>query len=120
MRVFYPDVARAILSGEPTEPPPNRRLLIAATPDLRIWIVRKRGDVTLGVRPVPASVPHVAISSPPFVVVLADERYDGSANYFDTSEWLRERAGERRRLVIRMPVVASYSEDEPPEDLPAE
>jgi hypothetical protein len=118
MRIFYPDVASAILTGDPVEPPPNRRMLLAATPDLRIWMVRRRHDVPLGLTPLPAAVPLVAIASPPFVVVLADPSYELGNDYLDTSAWLRERAGERRAWQVRMPVVASFDEEEALEDQP--
>jgi hypothetical protein len=111
MRVFYPAVAAAILNGAACEPPPNRRLLLAATPDARIWLFRRTRDG----RDDP-SLPYIAVASPPFVVVLAGPTYTGGENYLDVAGWIRTPAQTPHRCVFSLPIIASYDEEIPPED----
>ena len=49
--------------------------------------------------------PEVAISSPPFVVLLAEAGDETQVRYTDTGEWLREAARDRRDVNLLLPVV---------------
>jgi hypothetical protein len=49
--------------------------------------------------------PEVAISSPPFVVLLADAGDETQVRYTDTRDWPREDARDRRDVDLLLPVV---------------
>jgi hypothetical protein len=49
--------------------------------------------------------PEVAISPPPFVVLLAEARDETQVRYTDTGEWLREDARDKRDVNLLLPVV---------------
>jgi hypothetical protein len=125
LREQLPDIADAILTGHPVEPPPNLRVLVGATTDLRLWLVGQRGgkalrtmagrgvwhETTGGVwttGPEDVPIPHAAIASPPLVVLLADASHNPHAPYFDASEWLNEPPGLRRCVTMFLPVVRAF------------
>lgn len=117
-----PEVAASVGDGTPVPPPAERRLLIAATPDLGIWVVSQREVVaiasdlvgdgwhrqTTGLwAPGPEIIPAlpVVVSAPPFIVVLADADQPTPFPHFDAGEWLTEPAGQRREIAFRLPMV---------------
>ena len=97
LRLNEPDLAAAVLSGDPVEPPSDKKLLIGATTSLGIWVSV--------VGPEEVDAPEVAVSSPPFVALLADASDDPRVRYTDTAEWLREDAHARREVNLFLPVV---------------
>lgn len=124
LRADKPDLAASILSGDPVDPPADLRLVLGTTTSLGIWVSgqvggyavrtaigRISGHTTRSGINVPGAeivdVPRVAISSPPFVVLLAGVNHELHAPYFDTAEWLRDRAGARRDVSLLLPVVRS-------------
>ena len=113
LRLEYPAVAEAILSGAACEPPANYKIRLAVTPDLRIFTFTgdRRSDPTL-----PSAVPNAVVVSPPFVVVLADQAYEGSSlAWLDVSGWLRFAEGELHGGELRLPVVATYDSETLPD-----
>ena len=78
-------------------PPSDKKLLIGATTSLGIWVSV--------VGPEEVDAPEVAVSSPPFVALLADASDDPRVRYTDTAEWLREDAHARREVNLFLPVV---------------
>lgn len=123
LRHNEPDLAAAVLSGDRVEPPSDKKLLIGATTSLGIWVsgqvgghvfrTSTRGRIpsyktVSGIRVVgteEVDAPEVAISSPPFVALLADPNDDPLVRYTDTAEWLREDARVRRDVDLLLPVV---------------
>ena len=122
LREAEPDLAAAVLSGHPVESPSDVKLVIGATTSLGIWVSgqvggqafrtptgRSRGYTTpSGIR-VPGTKevdsPEVAVSSPPFVVLLARTDDETQVQYTDTAEWLRESARDRRDVNLLLSVV---------------
>ena len=109
-------------SGDPVEPPPDLRLVIDATTSLRIWVSgqvdghafrrpvgRSHGYTTVsGIRVAGTEeidAPEVAVSSPPFVALLADASDVMRVAYTDTSDWLHEDARAERDVDLLLPVV---------------
>jgi hypothetical protein len=94
LRLNEPDLAAAVLSGDPVEPPSDKKLLIGATTSLGIWVSGQVGGhafrtpvggrvpsykTASGIRvvgPEEVDAPEVAVSSPPFVALLADASDD--------------------------------------------
>jgi hypothetical protein len=123
LRLNEPDLAAAVLSGDPVEPPTDKKLLIGATTSLGIWVSGQVGGhafrtpvggrvpsykTASGIRvvgPEEVDAPEVAVSSPPFVALLADASDDPRVRYTDTAEWLREDAHARREVNLFLPVV---------------
>jgi hypothetical protein len=122
LRLTQPDLAAGVLSGESVEPPSDVRLVIGATTSLGIWVSGQVGGhafrtpvgrnhsytTTSGIRVAgteEVDAPEVAISSPPFVVLLSDVRDEMRVAYSDTADWLREDAGDRRDVNLLLPVV---------------
>ena len=123
LRLNEPDLAAAVLSGDPVEPPSDKKLLIGATTSLGIWVSGQVGGhafrtpvggrvpsykTASGIRvvgPEEVDAPEVAVSSPPFVALLADASDDPLVRYTDTEEWLREDARARREVNLFLPVV---------------
>lgn len=122
LRLTQPDLAASVLSGDPVEPPPELRLVIGATTSLGIWVSGQVGGQAFrtpvgrgpgyttesGIRVASTEevdTPDVAISSPPFVVLLADTSDDMRVSYTDTGDWLREDAHDRRDVDLLLPVV---------------
>jgi hypothetical protein len=124
LRLNEPDLAAAVLSGDPVDPPSDKKLLIGATTSLGIWVSGQVGGhafrtptggrvptykTASGIRvigPEEVDAPEVAISSPPFVALLAEASDDPKVRYTDTADWLREDARARRREVnLFLPVV---------------
>lgn len=112
--IGWPEVAERILSGVPTKTPRGLRLLLAATPSLWIAAVKPvRAQWTgHGWDPETANQPRVAISAPPFVVVLAVDGTDPAPGFFDATAWLTEPAGERRPLTLDVPLVETLTDDD--------
>jgi len=96
------------------------RLWLAATASLEMWASRMRDGyvVTVDVRRGPwqqretglwslepelVELPRAVISTPPFVVVLADSAHE--VPLFDTGLWLAEAAGNRRAVPLLLPTV---------------
>lgn len=122
LRHNEPDLAAAVLSGDAVEPPSDRKLLIGATTSLGIWVSGQVGGhafrtavgripsykTVSGIRVASTEevdAPEVAISSPPFVVLLAEAGDKTQVRYTDTGEWLREDARDRRDVTLLLPVV---------------
>jgi hypothetical protein len=122
LRHDEPDLAAALLSGDPVEPPSDRKLLIGATTSLGIWVSGQVGGhafrtplgrfasytTASGIRVAgteEVDAPEVAISSPPFIVLLAEAGDETRVRYSDTGEWLREDARDRRDVSLLLPVV---------------
>ncbi len=122
LRQAQPDLAAAVLSGDPVEPPSDLKLVIGATTSLGIWVSgqvgghafrtpvdRNRGYATAsGIRVAgteEVDAPEVAISSPPFVELLAEVGDEMRVPYTDTADWLREGAGDRREANLLLPVI---------------
>ena len=98
LRDRQPAVAESVISGRPILPPANARLLLAATRDLQFGIF--------------AMWNSIAVTAPPFAVLLLGERMFGHGNgMFDTGPWLRESAEERRGLELELPIVHTFDED---------
>jgi hypothetical protein len=114
------DLAAAVKSGSAVQPPTDLRLLLAATTSLEMWAVRQRGghgvdfDLRYGgwqqhrsglwsLEPELIELPRSVISTPPFVLVLADAAHD--LPLIDTGPWLTERAGHRRTVQLVLPTV---------------
>jgi len=129
LRAELPDIANAVLSGRPVEPPPGLRVVLGATTDLRLWLMEQRDGKAVRTvagrgawRETPAGIwtaepedvplPRVAISSPPLVALLADRSHDPQPRYFDTSDWLNETTGERRPIAVLLPIVRAFDADE--------
>jgi hypothetical protein len=130
LRTRYPDLAQAVISGDPVRSPDDLRLLVAATSSLRIWVCGQDGGFAVRGRldgrdghespsglwapgPEMVAVPRIAVSSPPFVVLLADSGDDVRANYFDTREWLEEDARSVRPVSLLLPMVRAFDADGP-------
>jgi hypothetical protein len=123
LRLNDPDLAAAVLTGDPIEPSTDKKLMIGATTSLGIWVSGQVGGhafrtpvggripsykTASGIRvvgPEEVDAPEVAISSPPFVALLADPNDDPLVRYTDTAEWLREDARDRREVHLFLPVV---------------
>jgi hypothetical protein len=114
------DLAAAVRSGDAVEPPRDLRLWLAATTSLEMRASRMRDGyvVTMDVRNGPwrqresglwslepelVELPRAVISTPPFIVVLADSAHE--APLFDTAPWLAETAGNRRAVPLLVPTV---------------
>jgi len=114
------DLAAAVKSGDAVQPPRDLRLLLAATTSLEMWASRQRDgygvafDLRHGgwqhresglwsLEPELLELPRVVISTPPFVLVLADSARD--VPLFDTAPWLTEAAGNRRAVPLLLPTV---------------
>ena len=94
LRLTEPDLAAAVPSGDPVEPPSDKRLLIGATTSVGIWASGQVGGhvflpavggrvprykTASGIRvagPEEVDAPEVAVSSSPFVALLADASDD--------------------------------------------
>jgi hypothetical protein len=123
LRLSEPDLAASVLSGDPVRPPSDKKLLIGATTSLGIWVSGQVGGYVFrnpvagrmpsykaasGLRvvgPEEVDAPEVAISSPPFVVLLAEADDDALVRYTDTADWLGEDARARRDVDLLLPVV---------------
>jgi hypothetical protein len=117
----HAELAAAIRSGDPVEPPSDRRLLLALTTSLEMWL-KSPASGTKVVRsslqgdgwhqsgsvwtPTPElrGVPLAAVSAPPFVAVLTDGDRE-IPDLFDTGPWLTESARHRRVVPLLLPTV---------------
>jgi hypothetical protein len=54
-----PHVAKAILSGDPCEVPHSHRVLLATTPDVRIWTFNREHDEP-GAKSLPDEIPDAS------------------------------------------------------------
>jgi hypothetical protein len=131
LRLKEPALAQSVLAGHPVSQPKDIKLLLAATTSLRIWVSGQVGGYAVRTPVGPdrgyttadgiwapgnemVGVPRVAISSPPFVVLLAEDGHDrGGVPYFDTAEWVADRAGDRRDVSMYLPVVRGFEADGP-------
>lgn len=129
LRHDVPDVAAAVLTGEPVTAPTDHRMLLGATTDLRICMAMQRGGVVVQTHvgahtgwhksstgllvpgPELLPVPRIAISAPPFVALLAHANDDTQARYFDTGDWLEENVGARRTITAVVPAVRPFIPD---------
>lgn len=114
LRWGWPELGESVLTGEPTDPPRGLRLLLTASTSP--WIAAIKPVRTQwtggGWDPVAANQPRVAVSAPPFFVYLAVDGTDPAPGACDTSEWLADRPGERRRLDIELLIVEALGDDE--------
>jgi hypothetical protein len=114
------DLAVAVRTGNATQPPSDLRFWLAATMSLDMWTVRARDgyvvttDLTAAgwqqresglwsQEPELTDLPRTVISTPPFVLVLADAARD--LPLFDTGPWLTEAARSRRPVPLLLPTV---------------
>lgn len=114
------DLAAAVKSGDAVEPPRDLRLWLAATTSIAMWAVRQRGGFGVNfdlrhegwqqhesgiwsLEPELIELPRAVISTPQFVVVLADATKE--LPLFDTGPWLTEAAGSRRVVPLLLPTV---------------
>lgn len=110
----FPELAKAVLTGEPTLPPRGLRLLLAATPSPWIAAVKPRRALWTGHGwdPELANQPRVAVSAPPFVVLLAVDGTEPAPGFFDTAAWLADHAGTRRPLTLKLLLVETLTDDD--------
>lgn len=124
----YPDLAEAVRTGEPVEPPGDIELLLGVTMDLRIWAIGQQDAVVVvrnltGERARPSGLvvpgpttdplPLTAVGSPPFSVVLAHVDRPTGIPHTSVNEWLRDPAGVRRKVVLDLPMVETLGADSP-------
>lgn len=102
MRPRYPQIADAVLSGQPVAPPTDSRLLLAATRDLQFGI--QVLSYTIGVTAPPYVMSHVA--QPAY-----SHRERG---WFNTGLWLIQPAGVRQTVEIALPIVHTFDEGDLP------
>lgn len=102
MLTRYPQIADAVISGEPVAPPHNSRMLLAATRDLQFGI--QVLSYTIGV------------TAPPFVALhIARPAYSNlERGLFNTGPWLMQPAGVRQAVEIELPIVHTFDEDDLP------
>jgi hypothetical protein len=120
LRTQYPDLAAAVRTGDPVEPPSELELLLALTPSLHFWacaqpesLVIKDGGAQfhrrpsglLVVGPQIEQLPITAVASPPFSVVLAHTNRPAGVPHVVTNDWLRDPGGARRDVPIMLPLI---------------
>lgn len=124
----YPEVARAVRTGEPAAARGDVDLLLGITMSLRIWVtaqpdawlvesnrsgVHQRASGLLVLGPSVELLPITAVASPPFSVVLAHRDRPSGVPHAVVNEWLLDPAGARRDVVIDLPMIAVRGEDRP-------
>jgi hypothetical protein len=122
----YPGLARSVLTGDPVEPPSDVDLLLGITMSLRIWAIaqpdawlvengrdgfHQRSSGILVPGPRVEMLPMSVVASPPFSVVLAHHERPNHVPHVVVGEWLLDRAGVRRDVVIDLPMVQVIDED---------
>ena len=98
LRAQHPEIASAVLSGEPVQAPRYPRLMLAATREDQITVV---------------VAPHsMVVTAPPFVAFLLTEAFLGvdpgfwrTLRLFDVAPWLMDSADDREDVVLELPIV---------------
>jgi hypothetical protein len=98
LREQLPEVAAAVRTGEPVQPPARLpRVFLACTRDLQFSMMGGRFST--------------GITAPPFGAVLVDERTRYLVpSWFDVALWLPQRPGRRRDLSLTLPIVELIGE----------
>lgn len=101
LRERVPDVAAAVVTGEPVTHSGHPRLFLAATRELQFstLIGRFAGGIT----------------APPYAALLAGPHTRGLARgWLDTTPWLAEYPGMRRDVSLTLPIVETLGDESLP------
>lgn len=122
----YPAIARAVRIGEPAKAQDDVDLLLGITMSLRIWAtaqpdawlvesnpsgVHQRASGLQVPGPRIELLPITAVASPPFSVVLAHRDRPSGVPHAVVNEWLLDRAGACRDVVLDLPMIVVRGED---------
>ena len=119
-----PAIADAVRTGNPVGPPRNVRLLMALTTSERRCLTLPRDGISGAAsidtegEIVAAALRiriRVAVTVPPFLLLLVPESVWPGLRYFDLGRWIAQPAGSRRRTCLELSVERTSSRD----DLPA-
>jgi len=110
MRHDAPDVAKAVLSGDPVNPPRDVMVGLALTRSLRLLVSQQRHaaeitvDLTTGQSSI-SSTPWAVIAAPPFSIAVADLRDADLLPHANVSHLLTHRAGDRPKIELELPII---------------